>query len=115
MLLQLNAAGFGAPVVATFTNGRCEAFLDARPLEPAELADVQLSPRIARLLRRFHAARVDGPREAPLWPLLRKWLAMAAELRLDDPERQARLDAVRFHRVCTARSSPGCRCVNALI
>ena len=81
--------------MATFANGRCEAFLAARPLEPAELADPELSPRIARLLRRFHASPVDGPRDAPLWPLLRKWLDMAAELRLDDPGRQARLEAVR--------------------
>ncbi len=102
VLLQLNAAGFGAPVVATFTNGRCEAFLAARPLEPPEFADPELSPRIARLLRRFHAAPVDGPREPPLWPLLRKWLDMAASLRLDDPARQARLEAVRCRRALSA-------------
>ena len=101
VLLQLNAAGFGAPVVATFTNGRCESFLEARPLEPAELADPGLSPRVARLLRRFHAAPVDGPRDAPLWPLLRKWLDMAATLRLDDPVRQAKLEAVRSFASCS--------------
>ena len=106
VLLQLNAAGFGAPVVATFANGRCEAFLAARPLEPPEFADQELSPRIARLLRRFHAAPVDGPREPPLWPLLRKWLDMAATLRLDDPARQARLEAVRFR--LALRLPPSC-------
>ena len=97
MLLQLNAQGFGARVVGTFTNGRLEAWLPARPLEPAELADASLSPRIARLLRRFHAARVDagGPPDANLWPLLREWLQMAAALKLDDPARQAKLESVR--------------------
>ena len=104
VLLQLNAAGFGAPVVATFANGRCESFLEARPLEPAELADASLSPRIARLLRRFHAAPVDGPRDAPLWPLLRKWLDMATTLRLDDRARQAKLEAVRFASFCVAHA-----------
>ena len=113
MLLQLNAAGFGAPVVATFANGRCEAFLQARPLEPAELADAALSPRIARLLRRFHAAPVDGPRDAPLWPLLRKWLDMAAALRLDDPAHQAKLEAVRYTRVFTPHAMRYCSQVSS--
>jgi hypothetical protein len=107
VLLQLNAQGFGARVVGTFANGRLEAWLPARPLEPAELADAPLSRRIARLLRRFHAARVDADgvvdTATPLWPLLRQWLQMAASLTLDDPTRQAKLESVR---ACGAASQP---------
>jgi hypothetical protein len=95
VLLQLNAAGFGAPVLATFVNGRVEGWLYARPLEPEELSNEALSRRIARTLRRFHAAPVDGSRAPALWPLVRQWLAMAASLQLDDPARQAKLEAVR--------------------
>ncbi len=95
MLLQLNAAGFGARVLATFANGRVEAWVPARPLAPAELAEPQLSARIARLLRAFHAVQVDEPREPQLWPCVRAWLDTARTLRLDDEQRQARLEAVR--------------------
>ena len=123
--MQLTAAGFGAPVLATFANGRAEAWVHARPLEPAEFADPVLSPRIARLLRRFHAARVDGPAEAALWPLLRSWLAMAAEIRLDDPARQAKLGRVsiaslsdevaQLEAACAALASPVVYCHNDLL
>jgi hypothetical protein len=97
VLLQLNACGFGAPVLATFTNGRVEAWLFARPLEPAELSDPALSCACAALVASFHAkARVDG--EEPVvkvWPLIREWLHTAKGLVLDPPERQAILQQVQ--------------------
>ncbi len=105
MLLQLNAQGFGAPVVGTFANGRIEAWLHARPLEPSELADDALSRRIARLLRRFHGAAVDGDAAPTLWTLIREWLAMASTLQLADPARQATLESVRS---CARLLSPTC-------
>jgi hypothetical protein len=105
VLLQLNAQGFGAPVVGTFANGRIEAWLHARPLEPSELAEDALSRRIARLLRRFHGAAVDGDATPTLWTLLREWLAMASTLQLADPARQATLESVRS---CARLLSPTC-------
>jgi hypothetical protein len=97
VLLELNAAGFGAQVLATFSNGRVEAWMDARPLAPEELASPTLSPRIARLLHAFHRVRVQEEATPQLWALVRSWLESACSLRLSDPERQARLEAVREH------------------
>jgi ethanolamine kinase len=80
VLRQLAAQGFGAPLLACFRNGRVEGWLDARPLEPAELTLPSLSPHIAASLRAFHSATVDEPREPTLWRLISDWLATATEL-----------------------------------
>lgn len=99
VLLQLTACGFGAPVLATFANGRVEAWLEgARPLEPAELSDPALVPCVAAALRRLHGTPVAAPGGAvpQLWPQLRQWLGWARELRLEPEARQRALEAVRI-------------------
>jgi ethanolamine kinase len=125
VLLQLNAAGFGAPVLLTFTNGRVEAWLPARPLEPAELSDETLSPRIAQLLAAFHAAAVDEPREPRLWPLVRGWLRTALTLVLPDAAKQARFASIDISRLeaeveevqaaCDSLRSPTVFCHNDVL
>ncbi|KAG2443142.1 hypothetical protein HYH02_009553 [Chlamydomonas schloesseri] len=67
-LLQLNAVGFGAPVVGLFGNGRIEAFLPCKTLTPEEMADPRFVPHIAARLRAFHdllpAMDADAPTSA---------------------------------------------------
>jgi ethanolamine kinase len=104
VLLQLNACGFGAPVLATFTNGRVEAWLYARPLEPSELAEPGISRRCAQVVAAFHEkAHIAG--ETPsvtLWTLIRDWLNTAKGLVLEPPERNAVLKQARLTRIAIA-------------
>lgn len=68
-----------AQVLATFDNGRVEAFLDMRTLTPTDMTDPVMAARIARRLRHFHAAPVSLPGVDPAQPELfhtiRKWWA----------------------------------------
>ena len=70
-----------AQVLATFDNGRVEAFLDMRTLEPADMADAVMAARIARRLKHFHAAKVALPGVDPGQPetfaTIRKWCVAA--------------------------------------
>jgi len=54
-LLELNARGFGARVVAAFESGRIEEFLPGRALTPDDAAQPETAERIARGLARLHA------------------------------------------------------------
>jgi len=79
-LLELTAAGFGAPVLATFRNGRIEAFLDGATLDPTALMDPVHLGRIASKLKSFHSARVSEPRESRLWRTIRGYHSEATAL-----------------------------------
>lgn len=48
-------------LLATFDNGRLEAFLDMRTLTPVELTEPAMALRIARRLRQFHRCKVSLP------------------------------------------------------
>jgi ethanolamine kinase len=126
VLLQLNSSGLGAPVLATFANGRVERWLHARPLAPEELADPALSPRIAQAVAAFHTAAVAEPVEPQLWLRVRGWLETARTLRLPDAVQQARLErSVDFDELmtaveevqaaCDAFASPTVYCHNDLL
>lgn len=58
ILLALNTAGLGAPVVAVFTNGRVEEFLWAKTLSPEEMCSPRFIPRIAAKLRHMHGLQL---------------------------------------------------------
>lgn len=58
-LARLNAAGFGARVLACFDGGRVEEFLPGRALTPEETAEARTAERVARGLARLHAADVE--------------------------------------------------------
>lgn len=99
VLLQLNQAGFGAPVLSTFDNGRVEGFLDMRTLKPVEMTEPSMARRIAQRLKHFHSAPVqlEGATAEPSeedFPLMRKWLDMAREIKYDDEAKQKAHDAV---------------------
>jgi len=95
VLVQLNEGGFGAKVLALFTNGRIEAFLNGKALKDEELAVPAMVERIAPLLRRFHGAAVQEDASPQLFPVLRKWLKMARGLSFpEDAAKQAAYDAV---------------------
>ena len=48
-------------LLATFDNGRLEAFLDMRTLTSVELTEPAMALRIARRLRQFHRCKVSLP------------------------------------------------------
>ena len=61
-LVRLNAAGFGARVLAGFEGGRVEEFLPGRALTPEETARSGTAERVARGLARLHAVGDLGAR-----------------------------------------------------
>lgn len=78
-------------VRALFANGRIEEWLDCASITPADMCSPAFVPRIARLLRRFHALEVDLPRhpKAP-WEVTWQWLAQAKALTFTDPVKKVR-------------------------
>jgi len=90
VLLQLNAAGFGAPVVGTFGNGRVETFIPYRPLTEDEMAQPKLSADIARRLAQLHAVNVEGQDEGEVFGLTRQWLRDAKDLKFKTDEQKQR-------------------------
>lgn len=76
-------------VLALFANGRIEQWLDCICLNPADMSDPCLVPRIARHLRRFHSIQVDLPRDPHTpWGVIRDWLQQAQQLTFTDPVKQ---------------------------
>ncbi|KXZ49428.1 hypothetical protein GPECTOR_21g654 [Gonium pectorale] len=64
ILLRLNQLGFGAKVLALFTNGRVEEFLEAHTLTPDQAADPRVVAHIAVRLRKFHSLDMSHAVEA---------------------------------------------------
>ncbi|MEW5314879.1 MAG: hypothetical protein WDW38_006342 [Sanguina aurantia] len=99
LLLQLNAAGFGAMVLSVFTNGRIEEFLTAKTLAPADMAHPRYITRIAAALRRFHAVPASGGVLAgppALFATMRGWLATAGGLVFEDAAKAELITKVDF-------------------
>lgn len=78
-------------VLALFSNGRIEQFLDCMTLTPAQMCDDFFIPRIAALLARFHTVQVDlpDPHSSSLFKTIRRWLDMAKHLEFDQPSPKA--------------------------
>jgi len=75
-LPQIARQGFGAQLLATFANGRVEAFLHGKAMEPFEMKVEENRKIIARLLRKFHQLDVHtnrGSQPATL-STIRQWL-----------------------------------------
>lgn len=83
----LAASGVGVPCVAVFGNGRVEGLLDARPLEPAEMAHPALARAIAVEAAHLHALPPAGlpgdARQPVLWPFLDRCFAAACAVTFD--------------------------------
>ncbi|BDA42425.1 probable ethanolamine kinase [Coccomyxa sp. Obi] len=98
VLLQLNQAGFGAPILSTFDNGRVEAFLDMRTLTPEDMTHPAMAVRIARRLKQFHNAPItlhdSNVGRAEPFSTLWKWLNMAKMIHYEDGEKQKAHEAV---------------------
>ena len=60
-------------VLGTFGNGRIEAWIQMRPLQPEEMSQPQFSSHIAQRLAQFHAVNVKEPREPELFTVILKW------------------------------------------
>jgi thiamine kinase-like enzyme len=74
VLTQLNSMGFGATLLGTFSNGRVEAWLEARSLAEREMAIPEVIPVVAERLADLHACRIDTGEAGPqLWPTIHKW------------------------------------------
>lgn len=86
VLARLSLRKIGPKLLGTFTNGRFEQFLHARPLTKEELRDPEVSVQIAKRMRELHDGiplldeeRSKGP---TVWRNLTSWAAQARE-RLD--------------------------------
>ncbi len=90
-LQTLGAAGLAPAVYGGFPGGRIEQWWEGfRPLAPDEMADH--SSAIAACLSRLHATPVEGGHR--LWGRLRAWMTAAQGLRLPEPDRELRRQAL---------------------
>ena len=99
-----------------FGNGRIEEFLYCKTLKPQEMCSPHFIPRIAQLLRRFHEADINLPRNPTLWEVIAQWLATAKTLEFADPVKAAAYAELDFKAmeaeiqevkaVCDATGSP---------
>ena len=61
-------------VLATFDNGRIEAYLPMRPLKPAEMVTKAMASRIAQRLKQFHSIKgVEAPSTPELFTTISSW------------------------------------------
>jgi ethanolamine kinase len=99
-----------------FHNGRVEEFLHCITLTPQQMCDPHFVPRIAQLLRRFHAADIHLPRTPTLWGVIAQWLEQAQQLEFTDAAKAAAYAQLDFramaaeiqglHQLCDAMESP---------
>eukprot|EP00850_Spirogloea_muscicola_P022452 SM000296S11287 [mRNA] locus=s296:198:3877:+ [translate_table: standard] len=100
-LKVLTDAGFGAELLGVFKNGLVQGYLDARTLEPADMASPDMVPLIARAVRRFHGTDVPGDRLPKLWPTIFKYLHTAMNVHVEDGPKRRRLADVSFEELTT--------------
>ena len=97
VLRQLNTHGFGAQVLATFSNGRIEEYLDGYSTMDYTLCVQPLhATRIARLAARFHGVRVEPRSEPAMWDTLREWYQTARSLRFEDASKRAAVAKIDY-------------------
>eukprot|EP00850_Spirogloea_muscicola_P014337 SM000102S09195 [mRNA] locus=s102:184830:188507:- [translate_table: standard] len=100
-LKVLTDAGFGAELLGVFKNGLVQGYLDARTLEPADMASPDMVPLIARAVRRFHGTDVPGDRSPKLWPTIFTYLHTAMTVGVEDGPKRRRLADVSFKELTT--------------
>lgn len=88
----LSDSGFGPLLHGTFSNGRVEGYMNARPLLPSEMClrhPLDIVSLIARETARMHTLPL-GPGGPPiLWRYLDKWHAMVLEVTFDSTDSKA--------------------------
>lgn len=83
------------PLYGLVEGGRVEGFLDGhRALVPEDLP--HHAPAIGAGLAALHALPFEDGAPHRLWDRLRRWFAVAQELRLPEPAREARREALRL-------------------
>ncbi|MCO5553527.1 hypothetical protein L7F22_007049 [Adiantum nelumboides] len=77
---RMSQLGQGPRLLARFSNGRVEEFLNARTLKAVDLRDSTISVIIATKLKEFHTLDIHGSREPKLWNQIQFWIMKALEL-----------------------------------
>ena len=82
VLAQARAVGLGAPILASFANGRFELFLSAaRTAACEDMSRPPLFPAVPRLMRLVHEhVRPEGSREPQQFVTARRWLRECVKL-----------------------------------
>lgn len=72
----------GPTFFGLFTNGRIEGYINGKPLEPPQMADTRILPRVAVAVAKLHAQEIsgidDGTITFSLWPKIHKFFELAA-------------------------------------
>ncbi|MCO5600887.1 hypothetical protein L7F22_055004 [Adiantum nelumboides] len=97
---RMSQLGQGPRLLARFSNGRVEEFLNARTLKAVDLRDATISVRIATKLREFHILDIRGSREPKLWNRI-QWNHRDLMLQSSSGNRQSQLTDF-FHRATLA-------------
>ncbi|CAL5186779.1 unnamed protein product [Lathyrus oleraceus] len=95
----ITSAGFGATWLGIFGNGIVQSFINAHTLEPSDMRDPKLVPKIAKQLKRFHHVEIPGSKEPQLWNDIWMFFEKASVLEFDDSEKQKTYKTVSFREV----------------
>ena len=75
--IKLSEAGVGPKLLATFSNGRFEEYIESVPLTPKMMRNEEISERIAVAMAQFHSFQVKG--EPVIWKRIEGWRCEAEE------------------------------------
>ncbi|KAH7437017.1 hypothetical protein KP509_05G052900 [Ceratopteris richardii] len=92
---RMSQLGQGPRLLARFSNGRVEEFLNARTLAAADLRNVTISSRIAMKLREFHNLDMRWPQAPKLWDRIQFWVNKALEICPSSWHEEFQLDNIK--------------------
>ncbi|KAJ9455362.1 putative ethanolamine kinase [Diplonema papillatum] len=101
LFAKLSELGFAPTFHGRFKNGRVEAFLSCRALEPAEMCSADFFPRIARKLRQMHDTQLPPAKPPLLLSRIENFLAMAGNVQFPEKPRAALLDALDIPKIAS--------------
>ncbi|ETI40913.1 hypothetical protein F443_13805 [Phytophthora nicotianae P1569] len=95
----LSERGFAPTYYGRFKNGRVEAWLDARPLEPEDMGQtepINYLQMIGRELGIMHIMDIPEDRTPVLWTKIERFEKLAMEIELEDPVKNAALEELNL-------------------
>ncbi|MES1912534.1 MAG: hypothetical protein MHM6MM_004794 [Cercozoa sp. M6MM] len=73
--VYLSAHGFGKAILGLFGGGRLEAWTEGAPLKPEDMMSAEVSPLVARAMRRFHTLPLpQGLEHRDVFDTMTLWL-----------------------------------------
>ncbi|KAL0584901.1 hypothetical protein ABG067_005345 [Albugo candida] len=96
---KLSREGFAPTYYGRFKNGRIEGWLNADPLEPEDMQQIEPVPLVkyvAKEVGKMHSMQLDIDRTPVLWKKLNQFVQLAMEVHFSEPEKQNALNQLNL-------------------